>query len=81
MSIPYGNSVVNLQGLLPLIPSNTVVQRCSVSVSDQLEEISSTVHPSVANVLAEFAAFFAPVDGLPPPGLSTTQFRLWPAQN
>lgn len=31
MSIPYGNSTVLLQGILPIVPSDTLVQLCSRS--------------------------------------------------
>ena len=66
MSIPYENSTVLLQGLLPHVPADTLVQICSITVSDQLAELASSIHPSVSAVLSEFAPVFAPVDGLPP---------------
>jgi len=66
MSIPYGSSTVLLQGLLPLVPTNTLVQICKISVSDQLAKLTPSVDPSVAAVLADFAPVFATVDGLPP---------------
>jgi len=34
MSIPYANSTVLLQGLMPHVPANTLVQIFSISVSD-----------------------------------------------
>jgi len=66
MSIPYGNSTVLLHGLLPQVPVDTIVQLCSISVPVQLEEIASSVHPSISALLTEFSSVFAPVNGLPP---------------
>ena len=66
MSIPYGNSTVLLQDILPDVPADTLVQICSIAVADQLAELTASLHPSVTAVLSEFAAVFAPVDGLPP---------------
>ena len=34
MSIPYGNSTVLLQGILPDVPADTLVQICSIAVAD-----------------------------------------------
>jgi len=48
------------------VPVDTIVQLCSISVPDQLEEIASSVHPSVSTLLTEFSSVFAPVSGLPP---------------
>jgi len=66
MSIPYANSTVLLQGLMPHVPANTLVQIFSISVSDQLEALTSLVHPDVNLLLSDFAPAFTPVDGLPP---------------
>ena len=51
---------------MPHVPANTLVQIFSISVSDQLEALTSSVHPDVNVLLSDFAPVFTPVDGLPP---------------
>ena len=66
MSIPYEYASVTLQGLLAQILAYSVVQLCSISVHDQLDELSTSLDPKVSALLTEFAVVFAPVEGLPP---------------
>jgi len=66
LSIPYQNSTILLQGILHQVPPLTLVQIFTVSVADQLANMSSSIQPEVFEVLSEFASVFAPVDGLPP---------------
>jgi len=51
---------------MPHVPANTLVQIFSISVSDQLEALTSSVHPDVSVLLSDFAPVFTPVDGLLP---------------
>ena len=66
MSIPYEYASMTLQGLLAQILAYSVVQLCSISVHDQLDELSTSLDPKVSALLTEFAVVFAPVEGLPP---------------
>ena len=63
MAIPYDASSVTLQGLLPHVPTDTVVQLCSIAVATSDDH---PLQPEVSSLLSEFASVFAPVSGLPP---------------
>jgi len=63
MAIPYDTSCVTLQGLLPQVPTDIVVQLCSIAVATSDDH---PLQPEVSSLLSEFASVFAPVVGLPP---------------
>lgn len=66
MCIPYEGSTVFLQGITPPVTDELVIQVCSLSPVSQVDAVTSNIHPEVSALLSEFAAVFAPVDGLPP---------------
>ncbi|CAO1939527.1 unnamed protein product [Urochloa humidicola] len=62
MSIPYEGGSVLLQGLLPDMPEELIVQVRSVIDTD----LEDKLHPDIAILLQEFQPLFAPISGLPP---------------
>lgn len=65
MSISYEGSFVSLQGILPELPPNTLVQICAVT-STETSSQDSSIPPEIQALLVEFAAVFEKPVGLPP---------------
>lgn len=68
MSIPYHGSSAVLHGLSS-DPDTLMVQVCPIDSSHQPDPNGQDLPPQIAALLSEFAAVFAPIDGLPPPRL------------
>lgn len=66
MMIPYMDSSVVIQGLLPSDPEELVVQVCAMSTSDNSVVSPPSLLPEIAALISEFSSLFEPVSGLPP---------------
>ncbi|CAN6291984.1 unnamed protein product [Urochloa humidicola] len=66
MAILYQGSTVILQGLLPPVPEELLVQVSCISSEEHIFSLQDEIPTEISALLSEFAPIFAPVDGLPP---------------
>ncbi|WVZ50531.1 hypothetical protein U9M48_001775 [Paspalum notatum var. saurae] len=65
MAIPYKGSTAVLQGIMPSLPDQMVLQLCPLQEQPHTPKVPHC--PEIAALLREFQDLFEPVNGLPPP--------------
>jgi hypothetical protein len=66
MEIPYGNQLVKLQGVVPAIPEEILVQLCMISPQATHSSTVQLLPAEIQSLIDQFGILFEEPQGLPP---------------